>query len=204
MSTIGIRVADGSLYPVLTSGDYHTKKLVLSTAKDNQVNVRIDLYKGEGQNLESARCIGTIVLDNISSAPKGDTEIDFLVSLDAQGVLSASATDPQSGESQSLSLTTVPIEEDEVFEMSDPGMDYSDGVEYYEPQTSTYDSEDDTFFIKTDSETPVETYEFKYKKLGVVDYILLAAFVSSGVVVTLLAANFIFNLIKGGNVPPLI
>ena len=50
-STIGIKVADGSYYPVIDFDYRGTKKLILTTAKDNQDKVRVDLYRGIGSSL---------------------------------------------------------------------------------------------------------------------------------------------------------
>ena len=49
-STIGIKIADGSYYPVLAEGFTGTKRLTLTTVKDDQDRVQIDLYRGEGQH----------------------------------------------------------------------------------------------------------------------------------------------------------
>ena len=46
-SKIGIRIADGSFYPILEVGMKEKKKLVLTTAKDSQNKIRIDLFNSQ-------------------------------------------------------------------------------------------------------------------------------------------------------------
>ena len=60
VSTIGIKVADGSYYPVIEVDFRGTRKLVLTTAKDNQEKVQVDLYRGNGSALSEARYIGSL------------------------------------------------------------------------------------------------------------------------------------------------
>ena len=62
---IGIKLADGSFYPVLSESDLVRKKLVVTTVRDNQETVQIDLYRGEGQIAEEADYIGTLMIENI-------------------------------------------------------------------------------------------------------------------------------------------
>ena len=45
MKTIGIKLADGSFYPVLEDNTPSEKKLELTTAHNNQTKVMVDLYR---------------------------------------------------------------------------------------------------------------------------------------------------------------
>ena len=107
-STIGIKVADGSYYPVLEHGFTGRKRLVLTTARDNQPRVQIDLYRGDGSALTDARYIGSLIIENIPAASQGEPEIDLVIGVDDEGQLSAEASDSTTGESQrfSTSLST--------------------------------------------------------------------------------------------------
>ena len=62
MSTIGIKIADGNYYPIIDTTAVGKKRLVLTTVKDDQENVQVDLYKGEDDSIESATYIGSLVL----------------------------------------------------------------------------------------------------------------------------------------------
>jgi nucleoid-associated protein YgaU len=102
---IGIKLADGSFYPVLPEGERSRKKLVLTTVRDNQETVQIDLYRGEGQLAEEAEYIGTLMIENIHPAPTREPEVEVVLGLDEEGNLEATASDALSGESQSLSVS---------------------------------------------------------------------------------------------------
>ena len=64
-STIGIKIADGSYYPVLEERFTGTKRLTLTTVKDGQDRVQIDLYRGEGNTLDHAQYVGSLVIESI-------------------------------------------------------------------------------------------------------------------------------------------
>jgi nucleoid-associated protein YgaU len=100
---IGIKLADGSFYSVLEEDFTGRKKLVVTTSRDNQDSVQIDLYRGSEEGAEAF--LGTLMLENITPAPKREPEIELQLGLDAQGNLEAVASDLMSGEKKSLSLS---------------------------------------------------------------------------------------------------
>jgi hypothetical protein len=114
---IGIKLADGSFYSILEEDFSGRKKLVVTTARDNQESVQIDLYRGSAEGADAF--IGSLMLENIQPAPKREPEIELQVGLDPEGNLEASASEPLSGEKQSLSVSlpslaageTAPLEE---------------------------------------------------------------------------------------------
>ena len=54
MKTIGIKLADGSFYPILKEGTAEKKELNLTTVKDNQTTVQVDLYRSETESMQDA------------------------------------------------------------------------------------------------------------------------------------------------------
>ena len=81
-STIGIKLADGSYYPIINEEDApKRRKLVLTTAHDDQTNVQIDLFRGEGSNIKDALYIGSLFIENIEMAEKGEPDIDLVLEL---------------------------------------------------------------------------------------------------------------------------
>jgi len=102
---IGIRVADGTIFPVIEEGFSGQKKLILTTARDNQTAVQIDLYKGGGEKAEQDNYVGTLVIENITPAPKGNPEVEVVLGVDDSGNLNARASDILTGEQQSLSVS---------------------------------------------------------------------------------------------------
>jgi nucleoid-associated protein YgaU len=102
---IGIKLADGSFYPVLSEDDRLRKKLVLTTVRDNQETVQIDLFRGEGELAEGTDYIGTLMIENIQPAPMKEPEVEVVLGVDERGNLEATASDALTGESQSLSVS---------------------------------------------------------------------------------------------------
>ncbi len=122
-STIGIKVADGSYYPVLEQGFTGRKELTLTTVADNQSRVQIDLYRGDGGGLEKARYIGSLFIENIPPAPQGEPEIRLSIGLDEAGELEAEADDSRTGESQKFSISLKTLSDGETYEVPDFRMD---------------------------------------------------------------------------------
>src|SRR6056297_2410680 len=116
---IGIKVADGSFYPILDEGIAQKKRLVLTTVKDNQESVQIDLYKGAGEAMEEAAYIGSLLVENIAPDSQGNAEIDLVVGVDAEGNLESVAEDKQSGSKQSLSVGLQNLDESGLYEVPD-------------------------------------------------------------------------------------
>ncbi len=121
---IGIKIADGSFYPVLEEGVSGRKKLVLTTVQDSQSEVHIDLYRGNGGGIEAAEYLGRINLANVASKPKGEAEIELVIKSDPSGSITAQAADRGSDEQQSISVA---VDTDESTEQSDfPDFDLED------------------------------------------------------------------------------
>ena len=60
MKTIGIKLADGSFYPVLEDNTPSEKKLELTTAHNNQTKVMVDLYRSANCSMDDAEYIDTL------------------------------------------------------------------------------------------------------------------------------------------------
>jgi len=115
-STIGIKIADGSYYPVLEERFTGTKRLTLTTVKDGQDRVQIDLYRGEGNTLDHAQYVGSLVIESIPPAPQGEPEIELILGVDAAGEMTAEASDRSTGESQVFSTSIQTLAEAETYE----------------------------------------------------------------------------------------
>lgn len=116
---IGIKVADGSFYPILDEGLAQKKRLVLTTVKDNQESVQIDLYKGSGEAMEDASYIGSLLVENIAPDTQGNAEIELVVGVDEEGNLETVAEDKKSGAKQSLSVGLKNLGDSGLYEVPD-------------------------------------------------------------------------------------
>ena len=107
MRTVGIKLADGSFYPIMEEGSAQTKKLELTTANDNQTCVMVDLYRSKTCSMEDAEYIDTLKIENLNAHQNGEPSISFDVGLDENGELSASIADPETGATRNSQLTLV-------------------------------------------------------------------------------------------------
>ncbi|MBN2511176.1 MAG: Hsp70 family protein [Spirochaetales bacterium] len=128
-STIGIKLANGTYYPILKDGMVSKKKLVLTTVKDNQESVQIDLYKGSGEEINDAVYIGSLVIEEIEEAESGAPDIELVIGMDEEGNLHATANDAVTGESQSLSVGLQTLDDQSVYEVPEFDLDMDDNIE---------------------------------------------------------------------------
>ena len=75
---------------------------VFSTAADNQPQVEIHVLQGEREMANDNRTLGRFILDGLPPSPRGVPQVEVAFDLDANGILSVSATDKASGKEQSI------------------------------------------------------------------------------------------------------
>lgn len=111
MAQIGIKLADGSFYPVLEDDSPHRKRMTLTVARDGQTSAQIDLLRLDG---EQQQYVGCLVLEDLPA--DGATELELIVGLDDEGNVEAQVADTDHQQYQSLSVN---------LESIDLGMNYS-------------------------------------------------------------------------------
>lgn len=92
-STIGIKIANGEFYSIVEEESSGKKRLILTTVHDGQHSVQIDLYKSFTKTMADALYIGSLVVENIKSRPRGEPSIELTIASDADGNISADAID---------------------------------------------------------------------------------------------------------------
>ena len=107
MKSIGIRQADGSFYPILEEGQTSKKTLGLTTAKDNQTRVIVDMYRSADGNMAEAEYVDSLQIDNLVKHPNGSVEIRLNIGLDENGKLTAELIDPETGATSNANVTLV-------------------------------------------------------------------------------------------------
>ncbi|MSP15311.1 MAG: molecular chaperone DnaK [Myxococcales bacterium] len=91
---------------------------VFTTIKDNQKTVKVLVLQGESDRGDENELLGEFSLGGIRQAPKGEVEIEVTFSLSADGILSVTARDLETGREQSLTVSaTSGLSEDEILRM---------------------------------------------------------------------------------------
>jgi hypothetical protein len=102
--SIGIKLADGEFYPILEEGVTATVGMDITTARDNQESVHVDLYRSENDTIGNAEFIDTLKID-VKPRPNGEPSLHLEIALDEHNVLSAKLADPESGEKTDTSVS---------------------------------------------------------------------------------------------------
>ncbi|MDQ3034450.1 MAG: Hsp70 family protein, partial [Myxococcota bacterium] len=76
------------------------KSRVFSTARDDQEAVELRICQGESTKFADNQMLGTLVLDGMRKARRGEVRIDVTFLLDASGILDVRAVDPDTGRAQ--------------------------------------------------------------------------------------------------------
>ncbi|MHC4990979.1 MAG: Hsp70 family protein, partial [Planctomycetota bacterium] len=78
---------------------------IFSTPKDNQTAVPINVLEGEDDSAVENRPLGVFRLTGIRKAPRGVPRIEVKFDIDANGILTVSATDKETNKSQNIVVT---------------------------------------------------------------------------------------------------
>ena len=111
---IGIKIANGEFYPIMEENSSLKKRLILTTVRDYQTNVQIDLYRSPTKTMIGAQYIGSLVIDNINSKLKREPSIEMVISSTPDGNIVANAVDldkSPNGEHEMLSVSLKSLDE---------------------------------------------------------------------------------------------
>ncbi len=202
---IGIKIADGSFYPVLEDDFTGRMKLVLTTVRDNQETVQIDLYRGDSEKAEEADYVGSLVVENIPPAPKSDPEIEVLLGIDDNGNLEATASDILTGERQSLSASLESLESEDLYSIPDFEIEEEGGLDLEEPADADGEKPADEDSLLTGETYPIgpvdrrKEHLVKQKKSP----LMLIGFVLLGLLIIAAVTYLIFKSFGGAGAPAL-
>ena len=107
MRTVGIKLADGSFYPIMEEGSAQKKTLELTTAHTNQTCVMVDLYRSATCSMEDAEYVDSLQIENLVAHPNGEPSIKFSISIDEDNQLSARIIDSETGNESNTTITLV-------------------------------------------------------------------------------------------------
>ncbi len=98
---------------------------IFTTSRDNQTAVKILVMQGESQQAEENEMLGEFILTGLRRAPKGQVEIEVTFEINADGIVSVSAKDLETGQQQSIQVTaTSGLTKDEIKQMIDSAKEY--------------------------------------------------------------------------------
>jgi molecular chaperone DnaK len=81
-----------------------TQSQTFTTAADGQTSVDVKVYQGEREMCADNKLLGEFKLVGIRSAPKGSPQIDVQFDIDANGIVTARATDKDTGKAQEIRI----------------------------------------------------------------------------------------------------
>ncbi|SIQ52559.1 hypothetical protein SAMN05920897_11054 [Alkalispirochaeta americana] len=84
MAEIGIQLADGSFFPILSDRERTRKRLILSPAESGQPGARVAIIRRQG---EAQRILGELVLE--APLSEDDAPLELFVGVDQEGLLTA-------------------------------------------------------------------------------------------------------------------
>lgn len=107
MKQIGIKLADGTFYPIMEEGKPVEKTLVLTTVNDNQTRVIVDVYRSKTGTMKDAEYVDSLQIDNLVAHPNGTADIKLNIGLDENNKLHAEMIDPETGGTSNANVTLV-------------------------------------------------------------------------------------------------
>jgi molecular chaperone DnaK len=94
------------------------KSETFSTAEDNQPAVEIHVLQGERELARDNRTLGHFRLEGIRTAPRGVPQIEVTYDIDANGILTVTAKDKESGKEQKITISgSTQLSKDEIERM---------------------------------------------------------------------------------------
>jgi molecular chaperone DnaK len=94
------------------------KSEIFSTAEDNQTAVDVHALQGEREFARDNRTLGHFRLEGIRAAPRGGPQVEVTFDIDANGVLTVTAKDKETGKEQKITVSgSTQLSKDEIDRM---------------------------------------------------------------------------------------
>ncbi|MCP4444095.1 MAG: molecular chaperone DnaK [Myxococcales bacterium] len=125
--SLGIMIVGGYFHKLIEqnttvpTSESHT----FTTVKDYQTSVKILVLQGESDRAEENELLGEFILTGLRRAMKGEVEVDVAFAISADGIVSVTAKDLETGLEQSITVTaTSGLTEDELRDMIEANQDH--------------------------------------------------------------------------------
>ena len=153
MNDIGIKLADGTFYPILSDA-VRFQNIELTTVRDNQETVQIDLFQ-KGETLEY---IGSLIVEDIAQKKAGESTISLKLEIDENENLKAEAADLDSGAGQTLKVSLAAVTP------NDEGNDFNLNDFELSPQKDFSEMSSENFISETTAECEAASFGAGEKK----------------------------------------
>ncbi|WP_326553758.1 molecular chaperone DnaK [Micromonospora sp. NBC_01813] len=106
---VGLQAHDGAMATIIERNTAIPvrRTQIFSTAEDDQVSVDIVVRQGQRSQAQDNRILGRFRLSGIRPAPRGTPRIEVTAETDADGIVTISARDADSGHSRSITVTEI-------------------------------------------------------------------------------------------------
>jgi uncharacterized protein (TIGR02266 family) len=98
-SSIGIQLPGGRFMPLLKAGEQLPAKLRRrhSTTRDNQTEIELEIYQGEGELVRTCSHLGSITLHQVPKQPRGAVNVELGIEVDMDEVVTVTLSEASSG-----------------------------------------------------------------------------------------------------------
>jgi molecular chaperone DnaK len=126
--TLGIMVVGGYFEDLISQNSTvpTAQSKIFTTVREHQTAVKILVMQGESRRAEENELLGEFILTGLRRAPAGEVEVEVTFEINADGIVSVSAKDLETGKAQSITVTsTSGLTDDELQQMVDEAKTYA-------------------------------------------------------------------------------
>ena len=123
------------------------KTEVFSTAEDNQTAVDVHVLQGERELARDNRTLGNFRLEGIRPAPRGGPQVEVTFDIDANGILTVTAKDKETGKEQKVTISgSTQLSKDEIDRMVQDAKSHSEEDKRRREEVEVRNSADSTAY----------------------------------------------------------
>ncbi len=125
--TLGIMIVGGYFEELIPQNSTvpTARSKIFTTVRDNQTAVKILVLQGESERAEENELLGEFVLTGLRKAQKAQIEVEVTFEINADGIVSVSAKDLETGLKQSINVTASSgLTQEEIKGMVEESKDY--------------------------------------------------------------------------------